>query len=339
MGKGFAMVRMTICGMRVVAMVAVLAGGCRQRGPSEETIMADQNDSRRPTTATSRPALTADERRIILDKGTERAFTGKYWDHFAPGGYECRNCGAALYRSDSKFRSECGWPSFDDEIPGAVKRIPDADGRRTEIVCAACGGHLGHVFLGEGLTPKNTRHCVNSASLVFRPAGEKATDEAIFAGGCFWGVEHFFEAVDGVASATSGYTGGRTDKPTYREICTGRTGHAEAVRVVFDPSRVTYEALARLFFEIHDPTQKNRQGPDVGTQYRSAVFYRNAAQKATAEKLIAELKAKGYNVVTQLAPAAPFHPAENYHQNYLTKHPDRPVCHERIPRFQTPKKK
>ena len=288
------------------------------------------------------PPLNDEEKRVLLRKGTERAFTGKYWDHFAEGVYICRNCGAELYTSTSKFRSDCGWPSFDDEIKGAVKRLPDADGRRTEILCAACGGHLGHVFLGEAMTPKNTRHCVNSVSIVFVPAGDKRqpatqpakTEEAIFAGGCFWGVEHHLDHTPGVLKAESGYTGGTTRNPTYREVCTGKTGHAEAVRVTYDPAKVSYEHLARLFFETHDPTTVNRQGPDAGTQYRSAVFYKTPEQKATAEKLIKLLKDKGYKVVTELQPAGEFYVAEDYHQDYLDKNPDRPSCHVRVERFE-----
>jgi peptide methionine sulfoxide reductase msrA/msrB len=279
------------------------------------------------------PPLTEAEKRIILEKGTERPFTGKYWDSFERGVYVCRQCGAPLYPSKSKFHSDCGWPSFDEEIPSAVKRRPDADGERTEILCANCGGHLGHVFTGERLTEKNTRFCVNSASLVFIPESKWPLEKAIFAGGCFWGVEHQFREVKGVLAVTSGFSGGKTEHPTYEQVCTGKTGHAESVEIIFDPKRVTYEDLARMFFEIHDPAELNRQGPDVGTQYRSAVFYLSGQQKQTAEKLIGLLRAKGLKVVTEVTPATAFWPAEDYHQEYFTKHPERNTCHARVPRF------
>ena len=280
--------------------------------------------------------LSDEEKRILIDKGTEPPFSGTYWDQFERGLYVCRQCGTPLYLSMSKFRSSCGWPSFDDEIPGAVRRQPDADGRRTEILCAACSGHLGHVFTGEGLTEKNIRHCVNSVSLEFIPESRWPLARAVFAGGCFWGVEHYFRQEPGVLGVAAGYTGGRVEKPTYEQVSTGTTGHAEAVEVIFDPRRTTYETLARLFFEIHDPTQRNRQGPDVGSQYRSAVFYLDEAQKGTADRLIAQLQARGYDVATDVAPASAFWPAEPYHQDYLCRHPGRPDCHIRTPRFGPP---
>ena len=279
------------------------------------------------------PPLNDAERRVIVEKGTEAPRSGTYWDHFEPGRYVCRQCGAALYTSDSKFESECGWPSFDDEIAGAVTRTTDADGSRTEILCTACDGHLGHVFEGEGLTDKNIRHCVNSISIVFVP---ESTQRAIFAGGCFWGVEDYFEEVPGVLSARSGYTAGEVEAPSYEEVCSGDTGHAEVVEVVFDSEQVSYEQLAKLFFEIHDPTELNRQGPDVGDQYRSAVFYFDDEQKRIVEDLIEQLRELGYDVVTQVLPAARFWAAEDYHQDYVAKNPGRYICHARKARFDTP---
>lgn len=278
--------------------------------------------------------LTAEEQRVILQKGTEKPFSGKYEKFDEKGTYSCKRCGASLYRSDDKFDAHCGWPSFDDEIKGAVTRTTDADGRRTEITCANCGAHLGHVFLGEGLTEKDTRHCVNSISLEFVPAGSKSkTDTAIFAGGCFWGVEYYLQKSKGVFTVESGYIGGRKDKPTYQEVCSGKTGHLEAVEVVFDPALTDFETLARLFFEIHDPTQADGQGPDRGEQYRSAVFYRTEQQKQITEKLIMLLKGKGYKVVTQLLPATHFWKAEEYHQDYYEHKGSTPYCHGYTKRF------
>lgn len=294
--------------------------------------------------------LTPEEKRVILDKGTEMPFTGQYLRMKQDGTYVCKQCGAPLYRSGDKFDSGCGWPSFDDEIPGAVRRQRDADGRRTEILCARCGGHLGHVFEGEGFTPKNTRHCVNSVSLDFVPAiavrqidtdsadsgpdaALPATGTAIYAGGCFWGVEHLMQQVPGVISVESGYIGGHVDHPTYEQVCAHTTGHAEAVRVVYDPSKVSYETLTRLFLEIHDPTQADGQGPDRGEQYRSEIFYADDAQRRTAERLIGILRDKGYAVVTRVSAATTFWPAEDYHQDYYRHKGTEPYCHRYTKRF------
>lgn len=271
--------------------------------------------------------LSAEEERVIIHKGTERAFTGKYTDHKPDGAYTCKRCDAALYQSSDKFDSHCGWPSFDDAIDGAVERIPDADGRRTEIVCANCGGHLGHVFLGEGYTTKNTRHCVNSISLNFESAEQPMPARAIFASGCFWGTEYHLSKVEGVLATTVGFTGGHKDKPTYKEVCNSNTGHAEAVEVIYDPAKVDFEELAILFFETHDPTQVNRQGPDIGLQYRSGIFYLNDEQKTVAEKLIGILEDKGYAVATEVTAASTFWSAEDYHQDYYDNKGTTPYCH------------
>jgi peptide methionine sulfoxide reductase msrA/msrB len=279
--------------------------------------------------------LSNDESYVINKKGTEAPFRGKYTNTKEKGTYICRKCGAALYHSTDKFESDCGWPSFDEEISGAVDRFPDPDGMRTEIVCATCGAHLGHVFKGEMLTAKNTRHCVNSISLDFvpaiLPAGRYGT--AIFAGGCFWGVEYYLQKAPGVISVTSGYTGGHVKNPSYKEVSSGRTGHAEAVKIIYDPKKTTYENLVKLFLEIHDPTQVGRQGPDIGEQYRSEIFYMNDQQKATADKYLNVLKSKGYKVATQLTAASEFYPAEDYHQDYYFNNGKLPYCHAYTKRF------
>ncbi len=277
--------------------------------------------------------LTSEEKYVILDKGTEKPFSGKYYNHFAPGFYVCRQCGAPLYRSDDKFKSACGWPSFDDKLSGAVKEVLDPDGRRIEITCAGCDAHLGHVFTGEKLTPKNTRHCVNSISMAFEPLDSDKLGRAIFAGGCFWGVEYYLQRAPGVIAVISGYIGGNAEYPDYKLVCQGNTGHAEAVEVVYDKTKTDFEKLAKLFLEIHDPTQLDRQGPDIGSQYRSAIFYINDKQKKTAEDLVEILKKKGLNVVTAVEAAKKFWPAEEYHQNYYNRKNSMPYCHSYTKRF------
>ncbi len=278
--------------------------------------------------------LSSAEERVIIDKGTEPPFSGKYLQFDGKGVYTCRRCDTKLYRSADKFDSHCGWPSFDDEITGAIKRVPDADGRRTEITCAVCGAHLGHVFNGEGLTAKNIRHCVNSISLVFIPQSEdSATQTAYFAGGCFWGVEYYLQNATGVISTRVGYMGGHTSQPEYADVCGGITGHAEVVEVVFNPDSTSFEILARLFFEIHDPTQVNRQGPDIGEQYRSIIFFADETQKQTAEKLIKILEEKGHKIATTLVKAETFWAGEEYHQDYYIKTGKQPYCHGYVERF------
>jgi peptide methionine sulfoxide reductase msrA/msrB len=279
--------------------------------------------------------LTAEEAKVIINKATEYPFTGLYEKFNDKGTYLCKQCGNALYYSDAKFDASCGWPSFDDEIDSAVRRVTDADGKRTEIICASCGAHLGHVFTGEGFTPKNTRHCVNSVSLDFVPAelapGRYGT--ALFAGGCFWGVEYFLQQQPGVVAVVSGYTGGHVKNPSYREVCTGKTGHAETVKVTYDLTKTTYEKLLKLFLEIHDPTQAGGQGPDIGDQYRSEIFYKNDEQRKTAEKLLGILKDKGLKVATLVTKASEFYPAEEYHQDYYFRNGKVPYCHGYTKRF------
>lgn len=271
--------------------------------------------------------LTPFEAEVILNKATERPYTGEYTDNKETGTYICRQCDAPLYKSEDKFDSHCGWPSFDDEIRGAVKRIPDADGRRTEIVCANCGGHLGHVFLGEGFTEKNTRHCVNSISMKFIPNNNKKMEIAYFASGCFWGTEYHFMKAKGVKSTTVGYMGGHTQSPTYKEVCTGTTGHVETTEVVFDPSETSFEELLKLYYETHDFEQVGGQGPDIGEQYQSVVFYVNDTQKQLVEKYMQILRDKGYKPATQLRPEVEFWSAEDYHQEYYDKKNGTPYCH------------
>ncbi len=277
--------------------------------------IAQSKNTEQELTEYNMPKLNELETHVILNKGTERPFSGIYNDHKEDGIYICRQCGQPLYRSEDKFDSGTGWPSFDDEIKPNVERVRELFG--VEVVCANCGGHLGHVFEGEKFTEKNTRHCINSVSLSFVPTNNNKT--AVFAGGCFWGVEANFEKIPGVLDVVSGYSGGSLENPTYEQVITGKTGHAESVEVTYDSSKVDYETLARAFFELHDPTHFMHQGPDYGSQYRSVLFYHNEEEKIIAEKLIKILKEKGYDVVTELTPFEKFYPAEEYHQDYIKK--------------------
>lgn len=279
-------------------------------------------------------SLTPEARQIIEYSATEPPNTGKYNLLDQRGTYLCRKCGKALFRGAAKFISSCGWPSFDEEIKGSLIRLPDPDGRRIEIRCARCQAHLGHVFLGEGYTSKNLRHCVNSLALDFTSDQNVLdTREIIVAGGCFWGLEHFFKSIHGVVFTEVGYTGGQLNYPAYKTVCSQKTGHYEALRIIFDHQLTNEESLYKAFFEIHDPTQRDGQANDIGPQYQSAIFYYNQQQKETAEKIIQILKNKNYNVQTKLIPCSIFWPAEENHQDYLTKNPHGYCSHRRIQRF------
>lgn len=272
--------------------------------------------------------------RIVKDKGTEPPLSGEYDQYDGAGTYLCRQCGLALFRSDTKFHSGCGWPSFDDNLPNAVLREPDADGRRTEILCARCRAHLGHVFQGEKMTARNLRHCVNSLSMDYVPdLTVLDTEEAIYAGGCFWGVESLIKQLPGVLKTEVGYTGGHLKYPDYHAVCRGDSGHYEAIRVIYDPAVIDYQQLTAYFFEIHNPEQLDGQGPDRGEQYRSAIFYYNDRQKQIAADLITKLENQGLKIATRLLPVSTFWRAETYHQNYYEKTGKQPYCHVYTKRF------
>ena len=280
-------------------------------------------------------ALSPEQFQVMRKCGTERPFTGRYNDFWDKGVYVCAGCGTPLFRSEMKYEHGTGWPSF--TAPIDEKNLDYKDdysllAKRIEVRCSVCGAHLGHVF-DDGPEPTFLHYCVNSASLDFKPeaagaaaeekAAAPATEVATFAAGCFWGVEHKLGQIPGVVATVVGYTGGKTVAPTYEDVCTDKTGHAEAVQVTFDPSKITYAELVRRFFSFHDPTQVNRQGPDRGTQYRSAIFYHGEAQKETALAVMKEIEASGKyrkNLATEIVPASAFYRAEEYHQKYFEKH-------------------
>ncbi len=271
--------------------------------------------------------------RITQSAETERPFCGRFEASKKEGTYVCAVCGLPLFSSEHKFDSGTGWPSFNREFdPQHVERRPDRSHGmvRTEINCARCGAHLGHVF-DDGPKPTGERHCLNSASMKFVEKGTEMppesqplkTETAYFAGGCFWGVEHYFQKGPGVLDAVSGYMQGSSESPDYKKVCEDGTGHAETVKVVFDPAKITFRRLLEAFFEMHDPTQLNRQGPDVGSQYRSGVWYATDDHRQEAERFIAELQAsekyRGRKIVTQVDKAKTFWPAEEYHQDYIER--------------------
>ncbi len=281
------------------------------------------------TDAEWKARLSPEQYRILRHAGTEAPFCGTLLDNKKTGVYSCAGCNLPLFSSDHKFNSGTGWPSFYQPIAreNILEKVDRSHGMvRTEIVCARCEGHLGHVF-NDGPRPTGERHCLNSESLTFTESDQLATlaevDEAVFAGGCFWCVEAVFEELKGVYEVISGYTGG-SSRPTYAEVTTGTTGHAESVKIVFNPKVISYESLLKVHFATHDPTTLNRQGADVGTHYRSAIFYRNAEEKALAEAFIADLtdqKVFKNPIVTTLEPLTEFHVAEDYHQDYVCNNP------------------
>jgi peptide methionine sulfoxide reductase msrA/msrB len=277
--------------------------------------------------------LTSEQYRVMHLKGTEQPF--KEICPIPPKGqsgiYRCAGCGTDIFIYNAKFESGTGWPSFWEPVSELNIRIKADNSlgmQRSEVLCARCDAHLGHVF-DDGPPPSGKRYCINAVALKLALAEKAMLEKVTFAAGCFWGVEEVFRTTPGVISTRAGYTGGKTKNPSYEEVCSDQTGHAEVVEIEFDPRKITYEKLLDIFWSIHDPTTVNRQGPDVGTQYRSVVFYQSPEQKAAALKLKQELQKSGkFNapIITEIVPAAEFYPAEEYHQKYYQKKGVKPTC-------------
>ncbi|MBL4591610.1 MAG: bifunctional methionine sulfoxide reductase B/A protein [Phycisphaerales bacterium] len=340
-------VRVGVIGAVVVGTLMVIAMGpvskkveAESMNDGNETMKAQYSQSGHDVTRLSddriselATKLNPEEAKVILKSGTEPAFCGTLLDNKKEGVYLCRLCDLPLFASGSKFTSGTGWPSFFQPVDELhVLQIEDntLGMRRVEIECQRCGGHLGHVF-PDGPEPTGLRFCLNSVSLSFVENGEELPamakpmilKMAYFAGGCFWGIEDAFEQIPGVTNAVSGYQGGSTDKPGYYEVSSGQTGHAESVEVTFDPKKVSYDELLTWFFKVHNPTQGNRQGPDVGSQYRSVVFAMDDEQLAQAQAYVAKLagseKYKGRRITTEIRSMSPFFAAEERHQDYHAK--------------------
>ena len=313
----------------------------------------NMKDFKKPDPAQLKRNLSSEQFAVTQQCGTEPAFHNAYWDNHKPGLYVDLVSGEPLFSSLDKFDSGTGWPSFTQPVKGAdvVEKKDSAFGLvRTEVRSKMADSHLGHVF-EDGPGEKGLRYCINSASLKFIPVEEmdqagygqylepfvKAGlikpalhETALLAGGCFWGMEEIIRKIPGVVKTTVGYTGGNTTNPTYEDVCTGATGHAEAIRVVFDPARMSFETLLDYFFRMHDPTTRNRQHNDVGTQYRSAIFCTSDAQKQIAERVRAQRDKSGKfsrPITTEITAATTFYSAEEYHQKYLAKNPGGYTCH------------
>ena len=335
----------------MVVLVAVFAPAAvfAQRLSSEEVEMKPYV---KPPREELEKKLTPEQLHVTQSCGTEPPFRNAYWDNHEPGIYVDIVSGEPLFSSLDKFDSGTGWPSFTKPIePNVTEKTDVSHGMvRTEVRSKNADSHLGHLFPDGPRDGGGLRYCINSASLRFIPVSKleaegygkyaqlfgaaatpAQTEVAILAGGCFWGMEDILRNIPGVLDTEAGYTGGWLENPRYDDTHDSKSGHAESVKVIFDPTKLSYEdLLEKWFFRMHDPTTLNRQGNDVGTQYRSAIFYASEQQRKTAEAVKARVEASGKwkkPIVTEIVAATKWYPAESYHQDYLQKHPGGYTCH------------
>lgn len=311
--------------------------------------MSESNPYKKPSLQELKAKLTPQQYLCTQEEGTERPFQNEFWDKKEDGLYVDVVTGEPLFSSLDKYDSGSGWPSFTRPVENQnlqFKTDTKLEMERTEVRSKAGDSHLGHVFEDGPADSGGLRFCINSASLSFIPVDqlkEKGYGQFLFlfakklkleiatlAGGCFWGVEDLLRHEKGVITSQVGYTGGTLKNPTYNDVKKGTTGHAEGVEVLFDPKVTSFENILQFFFKLHNPTTSNQQGNDIGSQYRSAIFYRSPQQKEIAEKVKQQVDKSGAwkkPVVTEIIPFEHFWSAEDYHQDYLVKNPGGYTCH------------